>query len=77
MELELACLSRFRSALAEADEVVVSIDRQGQVLLLVGGSLLLVSWPWVAGQAERGAAGRGARAFGVNDPQVGHTGGLR
>jgi hypothetical protein len=55
MELELARLARFRIALADTGEAVVSVDRQGQVLLMVEGSPLLVSWPRVAGQAEREA----------------------
>ncbi|WP_018232748.1 hypothetical protein [Thioalkalivibrio thiocyanodenitrificans] len=53
MEMELARLHRFRQALVTTGDVLVEVDRQGQVLLMVGGSPLLVSWPRVAGQADR------------------------
>jgi hypothetical protein len=53
MEMELARLHRFRRALVTTEDVLVEVDRQGQVLLMVEGSPLLVSWPRVAGQAAR------------------------
>jgi hypothetical protein len=53
MEMELVRLHRFRQVLVTTEDVVVEVDRQGQVLLMVDGSPLLVSWPRVAGQTAR------------------------
>lgn len=55
MEMELRQLRHFRFRLATAGDVRVSSDRQGQVLLLMDGSPLLVSWPRVSEQARREA----------------------
>lgn len=55
MEMELRQLRHFRFRLAAAGDVRVSSDRQGQVLLLMDGSPLLVSWPRVGEQARREA----------------------
>jgi hypothetical protein len=56
MELELRQLHHFQLRLSMSEDVRVSADRQGQVLLLVDGSPLLVSWPRVHGQGVREAA---------------------
>lgn len=56
MEAELRQLQHFRLRLSVSEDVRVSADRQGQVLLLVDGSPLLVSWPRVRGQGLREAA---------------------
>lgn len=55
MEMEVHRLQRLRLALETTSDVRVRSDRQGQVLLLVAGEPLLVSWPRVSGQADREA----------------------
>ena len=56
MDLELQRLQRFQASLMHSREASVEVERQGQILLMVEGAPLLVSWPRVAAQVEREAA---------------------